>query len=214
MTKIKIIKILLIFLAIFFISAVGYGAWRVNRDIDRASQGISSLIVDSVSEDTSHLPDQETLSNSDAGDKDIDTSDWKTYRNEEYGFEVKYPKGWYWEAYTDEFATHTLLAIGFYPVGKERGYEYRGDIELSYREKKPFDSFDQYIKEIPLLEENMTTVETNNGRKVVFGYDLPGNVMHDLALVDCSDAIVAINSVNATNRTELIQIAKSIECSK
>ncbi len=27
----------------------------------------------------------------------IDTSDWKTYRNKEYGFEVKYPEGWVYE---------------------------------------------------------------------------------------------------------------------
>jgi len=26
--------------------------------------------------------------------EEIDTSNWKTYRNEEYGFEFKYPEGW------------------------------------------------------------------------------------------------------------------------
>jgi len=35
---------------------------------------------------------------------EIDTSDWKTYRNEEYGFELRYPGGWEYEkkVYRDE----------------------------------------------------------------------------------------------------------------
>ncbi len=34
--------------------------------------------------------------------EEIDTSNWKTYRNEEYGFEVKYPEGWELDTYIDD----------------------------------------------------------------------------------------------------------------
>ena len=36
--------------------------------------------------------------------KEVDISDWQTYRNEEYGFEVEYPNGWELD-YRDKLAT-------------------------------------------------------------------------------------------------------------
>ncbi len=66
----------------------------------------------------------------------IDTSDWKTYRNEEYGFEIKYPKDWiYINEYEEEYAWY----IEF--TQKEKRYSYEsakpvyGAITLSVSKK-------------------------------------------------------------------------------
>ena len=59
---------------------------------------------------------------------EVSTEGWQKYRNEEYGFEVKYPKGWYWEDYTEDFH---YLKIGFYPPDKSKGWEYVGDIQIA-----------------------------------------------------------------------------------
>ena len=40
---------------------------------------------------------------------ELDTSDWKVYRNEEYGFEIKFPKDWTFD-YDSSFAFYDPVA--------------------------------------------------------------------------------------------------------
>lgn len=40
---------------------------------------------------------------------EIDTSNWKTYKNEEYGFEIRYPKSWH------IYKSYEIIVISTYP---------------------------------------------------------------------------------------------------
>jgi hypothetical protein len=62
----------------------------------------------------------------------IDTSDWQTYRNDEYGFEFKYPAGW-------SIVDTDGLKIKLIPPGKSLGYEYNGDIVITVEEPNGLD---------------------------------------------------------------------------
>lgn len=44
---------------------------------------------------------------------EIDTSDWKTYRNEEYGFEINYPREWERASENEEVESSLLFAVYF-----------------------------------------------------------------------------------------------------
>jgi len=53
----------------------------------------------------------------------IDTSDWKTYRNEQYGFEVRYPAEWKFQANENGFKFGTVLdAYNYSQENEAYGY--------------------------------------------------------------------------------------------
>ncbi len=70
----------------------------------------------------------------------VDTSNWKTYRSEKYGFEVRYPKDWKLSDFLNETDEPTLVVSDssgsrfiFLPKG---GLAYGLDPETEYRDTK------------------------------------------------------------------------------
>lgn len=53
-----------------------------------------------------------------SGSDKVDTSNWKTYRNEKYGFEVKYPPAWFAKD-TSEGSGYALYEVSLYPVNPD-----------------------------------------------------------------------------------------------
>lgn len=93
MAKTQLIKIFLLVVGILMISATGYEARRMYEDIKKNVLEINrSFIVQRTQKEIVSSTQRELKENIDGPTRSgIDISEWKTYRNEDYRFEIKYP---------------------------------------------------------------------------------------------------------------------------
>ncbi len=103
MIKNRYLRICLFILGALMISATGYAAWKINKEIKEIH-----LQFDQLPRETSQSQNNE----SGLIESKLDVSSWKTYRNEEFRFEVKYPKEWQ-VFQMPVFEGNALTIIGF-----------------------------------------------------------------------------------------------------
>jgi hypothetical protein len=99
MIRSSFLQFLLISVVILIMTGLGYAGWKFKGKKEIKSEPI--LITLPTLEETDK-PEEEKPEVS-----EIDISDWKTYRNEEFEFEVKYPKNFRLYSPNEQFSSIT-----------------------------------------------------------------------------------------------------------
>lgn len=82
-------KKLVISLGLLVLLSAGVVVWYPKQNIPAVSTAADTLDISALEKELGI-----EITEIDPPTSNIDTSDWKTYRNEEFGFEVKYPGEW------------------------------------------------------------------------------------------------------------------------
>jgi len=89
---------------ILVIAVITEGLWytknqkNTTKPVDIVKDVQKEITEDDISKETGVQEEQKNENVEDLKVEDIDTSNWKTYRNEELGFEMKYSEGWVYDS--------------------------------------------------------------------------------------------------------------------
>jgi len=100
---------------ILLIAVIGGGFWYFSKEQRTASKEQAGIVKQQevVKQDKEGLNNQTEDKTEELKIEDIDTSNWKTYRNEEFEFEVKYPEGWEVNVYQKNKKILGRVTFGF-----------------------------------------------------------------------------------------------------
>ena len=175
MVRSSFLQLLLISVVILIMAGLGYAGWKFKGKKEMESEPI--LITSPTLEETDK-PEEEKLEIS-----EIDTNDWKTYRNEEYGFEIKYPSSWiredralnttFFPAGSQGIEQHPFIGIkikpnqedknirDFYNGVKERDLFSQSNNQYEYFELKGFPCF-KFVPYITFVPEIIWVIQLDN----------------------------------------------------
>jgi len=108
-----------------------------------------------------------------------DTSNWETYKNEEYGFEVNYPRDWRADETSKEY-------IAFVFPGREPAPQFPGDIVISVSDNHQSLNIENYIKSLPPIITNLETMSVDN---------MPARKIMQSGMVESITTVVAVDEI-------------------